>query len=312
MTRPDLPVDETVDEPIPAPAGAEVAVLVREHRRLGAGVQVFGSYDAARAARAAIARAGWAALAAQVAELPAAAPVDDEEAAETYFAHHADEDASIRIQRVAPDPAAPPAPSNAAVADPALAGLLAALATLDDVRAHAVLHTVATGRCWPYAVWDASDVTDALLGHDDWDFARELTGAQWTAVTGTRAWGEIADVAQQGVVVDDVVDRVIRQAGLVCVDCAALLDAPLTATWGRCTPCRAGRPLPDLQDDACPADERSHDWSGPACLGCGLPAPDRVVCAGCRRQVPLRSARREHGYWFGEGCAPAGPRCTCP
>jgi hypothetical protein len=92
-----------LDEPAPAPAGAEVAVLVH-HQRHDTRVRVFASYPAAFRARAGIARAGWAALAARVEELPATAPVDDAEAAETYFAHQVDEDAAILLLAVQPDP----------------------------------------------------------------------------------------------------------------------------------------------------------------------------------------------------------------
>lgn len=90
-----------------APAGAEVAVLVH-HQGHGTRLRVFASYPAACRARAGIARDGWAALCARVGELPAVAPADDAEAAETYFAHQVDEDAAVLLLTVQPDPSPGP------------------------------------------------------------------------------------------------------------------------------------------------------------------------------------------------------------
>ncbi|MEN3308843.1 MAG: hypothetical protein V7603_5045 [Micromonosporaceae bacterium] len=285
------------DAPLPAPVCAEVAVLLHDQRH-SLQVRVFADYDAALRARAGIARAGWAALAEVATDLPADPPVDDIEAAELYFGHLDDEDASVRLLTVEPAPA-----DEAPVQDPPLAGLLAMLPALSDRRAYAVLHSLATGRGWQYALWDATDVEGELMGHEDWPLSRRLTDAQWAAVRITRAWGEIGDLAGQRVADSDTFYDVLCQAGIVCVDCDALISGPLTATWGRCDTCRTARPLAELQAEACPADsESSHPWDGPACAGCAMPSPQQVACLHCQQQVPLATAHRWRGAWIGGAC----------
>lgn len=290
------------DAPLPAPVDAEVAVLIHDHRH-GVNVQVFADYDAAARARAGIARHGWASLAEVNDDLPTDPPADDVEAAEIYFGHLDDEDASIRLLTVEPDPAAPAPADDAPVKDAPLAGLLAVLPALSDRRAYAVLHHLATGRGWQYAFWDASDIEDELIGHEDWPLTRRLTDAEWAAVRATPAWGQIGDLAGQRIADSDIVGDVVRQAGLVCVDCGTLISGPLTATWGRCDTCRTGRPLADMQDEACPAASESwHAWDGASCTGCGMPSPEHVACLLCAQKVPLATAQRWRGAWIGGGC----------
>lgn len=290
------------DAPLPAPVDAEVAVLIHDHRH-GVQVQVFADYDAAVRARAGIARNGWASLAEGNDDLPADPPADDVEAAELYFGHLDEEDASIRLLTVEPDPAAPAPADDAPVKDAPLAGLLKILPALSDRRAYAVLHHLATGRGWQYVLWDSADVEGELMGHEDWPLSRRLTDTQWAAVRNTPAWAEIATIAAQRVADSDILYDVLCQAGLVCVDCGALTTGPLTATWGRCDICRTSRPLAELQDEACPADrDLWHPWDGPACTGCGMPSPQQVTCLCCRQKVPLATAHRWRGAWVGDTC----------
>lgn len=166
--------------------------------------------------------------------------------------------------------------------------------TLTHPRAHALMYALAAARSWPYAVWCAADVECALMGVVDWPLDRDLTPAQWRAVAATPAWDQLPAIAYQAVIDSDILDDAIRQAGLVCVDCAALLDGPLTATWGRCPTCRVAVPLATLQHSACPGDdETGHDWTPDGCARCGLPAPELVRCSCCQRYV-ARVAAHEH------------------
>ncbi|MEV4212620.1 hypothetical protein [Micromonospora sp. NPDC049662] len=301
MSEATAPLDH---EPIPAPAGAEVAVLTHDHRH-GVEVEVFGSYDAAQRARADIARDGWEKLATLVDDLPATPPQDDAEAAEMYFGHHDDEDASVRLLTVSPDPDRPSPAGDGPAEDPALAGLVAVLGSLSDRRAFQVLHSLVTARGWKYAIWTADDVLSELQWRPDWPAERTLSAEQHRAVQQTPAWREtLTQSAYQRVIDDEVLYDVLCQSGLICVDCDAVVGRPLTETWGRCDRCRTSRPLAEMRDEACPINgEWDHHWQGPACGDCGIPSPEQVTCRHCTQQVPLATAHWDgYGTWIDGAC----------
>jgi len=103
---------------------------------------------------------------------------------------------------------------------------------------------------------------------------RRLNADEWARLYATDAWQHIPTAAR-AVTIRQIL-AAVRQAALECVQCAAPLTGPPTATWGHCPACLVGADIDELRRRPCPAAgaDAPHHWGSTACDQCGIPATD--------------------------------------
>jgi hypothetical protein len=111
----------------------------------------------------------------------------------------------------------------------------------DEADAHVLLDAIVGRYQWAFALWTHSDVLSALHANEPGESGRDLTGAEWQRLTGTREWSQrLHEIAYDAVINAQGVPEAIAAAGLECFNCDTdLHDAP-AATGGLCDTCRTG------------------------------------------------------------------------
>lgn len=168
-----------------------------------------------------------------------------------------------------------------------------------DQDATELVAAIADAYGWTCLIYNRQTV-EAHLTANRAGRGRHLSTGEWERIRRSPAWTTLPTAARNAAAQPAAqhATAAIRQAGLECATCRAVLTAPPAETFGHCARCLLTVGLAEIQQRPCPLTGATnpHDFTdSPVCRTCGIPAPQHQPAEPDRADrsvVHLRPQRR--------------------